>query len=50
MSIETLNKRLNYRGGSAQNRLIQDKKNSLSKPLIYSYQSMTAELADGRRF
>mgnify|MGYP003541197358 CR=1 FL=1 len=50
MSIETLNKRLNYRGGSAQNRLIQDKRNSLSKPLIYSYQSMTAELADGRRF
>lgn len=50
MSIETLNKRLNYRGGSAQNRLIQDKRKSLSKPLIYSYQSMTAELADGRRF
>lgn len=50
MSRETLNKRLGYYGGSAQNRLIQDKRRSLAKPLIYSYQSITAELADGRRF
>lgn len=43
--------RLNYRGGARQvDRMIEDKNWSLSKALIYSYQSATAVLSDGREF
>ena len=43
--------RLNYRGGARQvDRMIEDKTWSLSNALIYSYQSATAVLSDGREF
>lgn len=46
MSIDSLNKRLNYYGGNAENRMIQDKVRSLDKALLYSYQGVTISLAD----
>ena len=51
MSLETLKMRLNYNGGvSQQDRMIKDKERSLKKALLYSYQSGTAVLEDGREF
>ena len=50
MSLELLNKRLEYYGGNQQNRFINDKLRSLKKALLYSYQAATATLADGRQF
>lgn len=50
MSLELLNKRLSYAGGNQQQRMIQGKQKSLKKALLYSYQSNTAELEDGREF
>lgn len=51
MSLELLEKRINYRGGAnQQNRMIQDKLKSLKKALLYSYQAATAVLKDGRQF
>ena len=50
MSIELLNKRLNYHGGNQQQRFISDKLRSLKKALLYSYQAATATFADGREF
>lgn len=50
MSIELLNKRLNYQGGNQQQRMINDKLRSLKKALLYSYQAATAILSDGREF
>lgn len=48
--LDNLNKRLQYRGGSAKGRLEQDKLKSLKKALLYSYQAETAVLKDGREF
>lgn len=51
MSLNNLKKRIEYRGGSRQvDRMIEDKEKSLSKALLYSYQSATAVLEDGREF
>lgn len=51
MSLELLKKRINYKGGKQQNdRMIEDKLKSLKKALLYSYQSATAILQDGREF
>ena len=51
MSLELLEKRINYQGGvNQQNRMIQDKLRSLKKALLYSYQAATAVLKDGRQF
>ena len=50
MSLELLNKRLNYRGGNQQQRMIQDKLHSLKKSMLYSYQAATAILSDNRQF
>ena len=47
MSLETLNRRLNYRGGGAEGRMIRDKLKSLEKALLYSYQAETAIFEDG---
>lgn len=49
--LNNLKKRVSYRGGNRQvDRMIDDKVRSLSKALLYSYQSATAVLADGREF
>ena len=49
--LTNLQKRINYRGGAKQvDRMIEEKRNSLSKALLYSYQSATAVLEDGRKF
>lgn len=50
MSLELLNKRLQYYGGNQQQRFINDKLRSLKKALLYSYQAATAVLEDGRQF
>ena len=50
MSLELLNKRLNYHGGNQQQRFINDKLRSLKKALLYSYQAATAVLSDQREF
>ena len=51
MSLNTLKNRIEYRGGGRQvDRMIEDKERSLSKALLYSYQSATAVLEDGREF
>ena len=50
MSLELLNKRLNYHGGNQQQRMISDKLRTLKKALLYSYQAATAILKDGRQF
>lgn len=49
-ALEMLNKRLNYRGGNQQQRMIQDKLCGLKKALLYSYQAATLVLSDGRQF
>lgn len=48
--LEHLNKRLQYQGGNAENRFINDKLKTLKKSLLYSYQAATAVLSDGRKF
>ena len=48
--LENLQKRLQYRGGNQEGRMIKDKLQTLKKALIYSYQGATIELADGREF
>ena len=49
--LNDLKKRLNYHGGTRQvDRMVEDKKRSLNKSLLYSYQSATAVLKDGREF
>lgn len=49
--LENLQARLQYCGGKNQkNRLSLGKVNSLKKALLYSYQSATAILSDGREF
>ena len=49
--LENLKKRIEYRGGARQvDRMVEEKRNSLSKALLYSYQSATAVLSDGREF
>ena len=48
--LENLKSRLQYQGGNQEGRLIKDKQRSLNKALLYSYQSETAVLADGREF
>lgn len=50
MSIELLNKRLQYQGGNQEQRFINDKLRGLKRALLYSYQAATATLADGREF
>ena len=51
MSLNNLKKRIEYRGGSRQvDRMVADKSWSLEKALLYSYQSATAILEDGREF
>lgn len=51
MSLELLEKRINYYGGAnQQNRMIQDKLKTLKKALLYSYQAATAIFNDGREF
>ena len=48
MSVELLNKRLQYQGGNQEQRFIKDKLIGLKRALLYSYQAATAVLADGR--
>ena len=49
--LENLKSRLNYNGGSTQEgRMNLDKLRTLKKTLLYSYQAVTAILADGREF
>ena len=49
--LETLAARLQYYGGNRQvSRMNEDKLRSLKKALLYSYQSATAILSDGREF
>ena len=50
MSIELLNKRLQYQGGNQQQRFINDKLRGLKRALLYSYQAATAVLSDGKEF
>ena len=50
MSLELLNKRLEYCGGNQEQRMINDKLRTLKKSLLYSYQAATAILSDGREF
>ena len=50
MSLELLNKRLQYQGGNQEQRFINDKLHGLKKALLYSYQAATAILSDGREF
>lgn len=47
--LDNLKTRLNYYGGSKEQRLINDKLRSLKKAM-YSYQGQTAILEDGREF
>ena len=49
--LENLQTRLQYKGGNAQiDRMKQSKVNTLKRALLYSYQSATAILNDGREF
>lgn len=48
--LDNLKLRLSYQGGNQQGRMNLDKLRSLKKALLYSYQSATIELADGRQF
>lgn len=51
MSLNNLKTRINFSGGHRQqDRMNLDKLRSLKKALIYSYQSATAILPDGREF
>lgn len=50
-SLETLQSRLKFNGGNAQQaRMNESKLKSLKKALLYSYQAATAILSDGREF
>ena len=46
VSIDNLKTRLNYYGINAEDRLIKDKRRSLNKALLYSYQGITISLLD----
>ena len=49
--LENLKTRLNYMGGKMQvGRMNEDKLRTLKRALLYSYQSATAILSDGRKF
>lgn len=49
--LENMRTRMNYIGGKRQvDRMNEDKLRTLKKALLYSYQSATAILADGREF
>lgn len=49
--LEILRTRLNYMGGKMQvGRMNEDKLRTLKRALLYSYQSATAILSDGRKF
>ena len=49
--LDTLRTRLQFAGGKAQvGRMNESKLNSLKRALLYSYQSATAILQDGREF
>lgn len=49
--LNNLQKRLAFRGGNKQiDRMVKDKLDSLKDALLYSYQSATAVLTDGREF
>ena len=49
--LEDMKTRLNFNGGNRQvDRMNLDKLKSLKKALLYSYQSATAQLSDGREF
>lgn len=48
--LDNLKKRLQYDGGNAEGRLINDKLKSLQKALLYSYQAATIILKDDREF
>ena len=49
--LDRMTKRLQYYGGNRQiDRMNDDKLRSLKKALLYSYQSATARLSDGREF
>lgn len=49
--LDNLRTRLQYHGGERQiSRMNEDKLRTLKKALLYSYQSATAVLADGREF
>lgn len=49
--LENLKKRIEFRGGGRQvDRMVAGKLASLKKSLLYSYQSATAVLQDGREF
>ena len=51
MSLDNLKKRINHHGGKRQtDRMIEDKKRSLDKALLYSYQSATAVLENGEEY
>lgn len=50
MSLELLNKRLNYQGRNQYQRFINDKLRGLKKALFYSYQTATAILTDEKKF
>ena len=50
MSLELLNKRLQYQGGNQEQRFINDKLRGLKRALLYSYQAATAILSDGKEF
>ena len=50
MSVELLNKRLQYQGGNQEQRFINDRLKSLKRALLYSYQAATAILSDGKQF
>lgn len=50
-AIDNMRKRVNYHGGAKQiDRMNADKLRSLRRALLYSYQSCTIELSDGRQF
>lgn len=49
--LENMNTRINFNGGQQQiKRMNEDKLKTLKKALLYSYQSATAQLADGKEF
>ena len=49
--LDRMAKRLQYYGGNRQiDRMNDDKLRSLKRALLYSYQSATAKLSDGREF
>lgn len=48
--LDLMKKRLDYRGGNRQGRMIKDKLRSLKAAMKSSYQSETIELDDGRQF